>query len=64
MQAAELFDQKIKPTEVARRLRVSAKSAYQWHQLWPDSSRCGPAPAPGTALGVAAEGARRSGVTP
>ncbi|MEU5632880.1 winged helix-turn-helix domain-containing protein [Streptomyces rishiriensis] len=36
MQAAELFEQKIKPLEVARRLRVSAKSAYQWHQLWRD----------------------------
>ncbi|MET8809851.1 winged helix-turn-helix domain-containing protein [Streptomyces sp. NPDC004546] len=36
MQAAELFEQKIKPPEVARRLRVSAKSAYQWHRLWRD----------------------------
>nr|WP_267717340.1 helix-turn-helix domain-containing protein [Streptomyces sp. CoH17] len=36
MQAAELFEQKIKPPEVARRLRVSLKSAYQWHQLWRD----------------------------
>lgn len=36
MQAVELFEQKIKPPEVARRLRVSAKSAYQWHQLWRD----------------------------
>ncbi|MFB7175931.1 helix-turn-helix domain-containing protein [Streptomyces sp. NPDC056254] len=36
MQAAELFEQKIKPVEVARRLRVSRKSAYQWHQLWRD----------------------------
>ncbi|MYQ96917.1 helix-turn-helix domain-containing protein, partial [Streptomyces sp. SID4946] len=34
MQAAELFEQKIKPPEVARRLRVSRKSAYRWHQLW------------------------------
>ncbi|MFF7234352.1 winged helix-turn-helix domain-containing protein [Streptomyces sioyaensis] len=51
-QAAELFEQKIKPVEVARRLRVSRKSAYQWHQLWrtggpealasrgPSGSRC------------------------
>jgi transposase len=37
MQAAELFEQKIKPPEVARRLRVSRKSAYQWHQVWRDS---------------------------
>jgi transposase len=36
MQAAELFGQKIKPLEVARRLRVSLKSAYQWHKLWRD----------------------------
>ncbi|MEU6603457.1 helix-turn-helix domain-containing protein, partial [Streptomyces flaveolus] len=33
MQAAELFEQKVKPPEVARRLRVSLKSAYQWHHL-------------------------------
>jgi transposase len=39
MQAAELFEQKIKPPEVARRLRVSLKSAYQWHQLWRDGGR-------------------------
>ncbi|MFJ2478559.1 helix-turn-helix domain-containing protein, partial [Streptomyces sp. NPDC087659] len=30
MQAAELFEQKSKPPDVARRLRVSVKSAYQW----------------------------------
>jgi transposase len=35
-QAAELFAQKLKPPEVARRLRVSRKSAYQWHQVWRD----------------------------
>ncbi|MFD8725411.1 helix-turn-helix domain-containing protein [Streptomyces sp. NPDC059629] len=34
MQAAELFEQKIEPPEVARRLRVSMKSANQWQQLW------------------------------
>ncbi|MFG3585972.1 transposase [Streptomyces sp. NPDC047990] len=34
MQAAELFEQKTKVLEVARRLRVSPKSAYHWHQLW------------------------------
>ncbi|MDQ0761942.1 transposase [Streptomyces canus] len=39
MQAAELFEQKIKPPEVARRLRVSLKSAYQWHQLWREGGR-------------------------
>ncbi|WP_411088756.1 winged helix-turn-helix domain-containing protein [Streptomyces sp. 061-3] len=36
MQAAELFEQRIKPPEVARRLRVSRKSAYEWHQVWRD----------------------------
>ncbi|WP_420856445.1 helix-turn-helix domain-containing protein, partial [Streptomyces mangrovisoli] len=34
MQAAELFERKTKVSEVARRLRVSPKSAYLWHQLW------------------------------
>ncbi|MFF9011063.1 helix-turn-helix domain-containing protein [Streptomyces goshikiensis] len=33
LQAAELFEQQIKLSEVAGRLRVSVKSAYQWHQL-------------------------------
>ncbi|MFJ9753079.1 winged helix-turn-helix domain-containing protein [Streptomyces chartreusis] len=33
IQAAELFQQNVKPPEVARRLRVSLKSAYQWHHL-------------------------------
>ncbi|MFE0458554.1 winged helix-turn-helix domain-containing protein [Kitasatospora sp. NPDC058965] len=37
MQAAELFEQGVRPPEVARRLRVSGKSAYQWHQLWRES---------------------------
>ena len=36
MQAAELFERKVKPPEVARRLRVSVKSAYRWHQLGRD----------------------------
>ena len=52
MRAAELFEQEIKPSEVARQLRVSGKSACQWHQLWreggvralasrgPSGSRC------------------------
>jgi transposase len=34
IQAAELFAQQVKPPEVARQLRVSLKSAYQWQQLW------------------------------
>ncbi|MET8038780.1 winged helix-turn-helix domain-containing protein [Streptomyces sp. NPDC005345] len=36
IQAAELFEQNIKPPDIARRLRVSPKSAYRWHQLWRD----------------------------
>ncbi|KIQ67330.1 transposase [Kitasatospora griseola] len=52
MRAAELFEQSVKAPEVARRLRVSPKSVYQWHQLWreggvqalasrgPSGSRC------------------------
>ncbi|MGW2788195.1 helix-turn-helix domain-containing protein, partial [Streptomyces populi] len=32
MQAAGLFEQKITPSEVARQLRVSVKSAYRWQQ--------------------------------
>jgi transposase len=36
MQAADLVEQQVKPPEVARRLRVSQKSAYRWHQLWRD----------------------------
>ncbi|MEU0035660.1 helix-turn-helix domain-containing protein [Streptomyces sp. NPDC006333] len=35
-QAAEWLEQDLKPSEVARRLRVSVKSAYHWHQLWRD----------------------------
>ncbi len=37
MQAVELFEQRVKPSEVARRLRVSVKSAYLWQQLWRDA---------------------------
>ncbi|MER5398530.1 winged helix-turn-helix domain-containing protein [Streptomyces sp. NPDC002599] len=31
------FEQGIKPLDVARRLRVGEKSAYQWHESWRDS---------------------------
>ncbi|MFB6718441.1 helix-turn-helix domain-containing protein [Streptomyces sp. NPDC056358] len=34
MQAAGLFEQEARPSEVARRLRVSPKSSYLWHQFW------------------------------
>nr|WP_079158509.1 helix-turn-helix domain-containing protein [Streptomyces caniscabiei] len=33
-QAAELFAQEVPPPQVARRLRVSRKSAYAWHSRW------------------------------
>jgi transposase len=34
LEAAALFGKGVKPREVARQLRVSCKSAYQWHQAW------------------------------
>ncbi|MEU0664155.1 helix-turn-helix domain-containing protein [Streptomyces lavendulocolor] len=34
LEAAGLFAEGIRPLEVARRLRVSRKSAYQWHRAW------------------------------
>ncbi|MFE9429321.1 winged helix-turn-helix domain-containing protein [Kitasatospora sp. NPDC006697] len=34
LEAAALFGEGVKPPEVARQLRVSCKSAYQWHQAW------------------------------
>jgi transposase len=34
LEAAELFAEGIRPPEVARRLRVSRKSAWQWQQAW------------------------------
>ncbi|WP_308373925.1 MULTISPECIES: helix-turn-helix domain-containing protein [unclassified Streptomyces] len=33
-EAAEMFGQGMRPPEVARRLRVSRKSAYAWHAVW------------------------------
>ncbi|MFE1442986.1 winged helix-turn-helix domain-containing protein [Streptomyces sp. NPDC058739] len=39
MQAAELFEQQVRPSEVAGLLRVSVKSVYQWRQLWQDGGR-------------------------
>ncbi|MFE2578875.1 helix-turn-helix domain-containing protein [Streptomyces sp. NPDC059378] len=39
IQAAELFEENSKASEVARRLRVSLKSVYQWQQLWRDGGR-------------------------
>ena len=34
LQAAQLFAQDASPVQVAYRLRVSAKSAYQWRRRW------------------------------
>ena len=34
LQAAELFDAGVAPVEVAQRLEVSTKSAYQWRRVW------------------------------
>ena len=34
LQAARLFEQDMKPVQVARCLRVSTKSAYQWRRRW------------------------------
>nr|WP_230885582.1 winged helix-turn-helix domain-containing protein [Streptomyces spinoverrucosus] len=34
LQAADMFEQGVRPPEVARRLRVSRKSAYAWHAAW------------------------------
>ena len=34
LQAARMFEQGVSPVHAARRLRVSAKSAYQWRRRW------------------------------
>jgi len=34
LQAARLFAEDVAPVEVATRLRVSTKSAYQWRRRW------------------------------
>jgi len=34
LQAAGMFEQDMKPVQVARCLRVSTKSAYQWRRRW------------------------------
>jgi transposase len=34
LQAAQLFEQDASPVQVAHRLRVSTKSAYQWRRRW------------------------------
>ena len=34
LQAAQMFEQDMRPVQVARCLRVSTKSAYQWRRRW------------------------------
>ena len=34
LQAAQMFEQDMDPVQVARLLRVSAKSVYQWRRAW------------------------------
>lgn len=56
VEAAGLFAEGIKPPEVARRLRVSRKSAYQWHGVWREA---GPA-----ALATRGSGGQRCRLSP
>jgi transposase len=41
MQAVDLFEQQVPAGQVAWRLRVSAKSSYQWQQTWRRDGRDG-----------------------
>ena len=34
LQAAAMFEQDMKPVQVAHEMRVSTKSAYQWRRRW------------------------------
>jgi transposase len=34
LQAAAMFEQKMRPEQIAARLRVSTKSVYQWRRRW------------------------------
>ena len=38
-EAAEMFEQGLRPPEVARRLRVTRKSAYAWRATWRDGGK-------------------------
>ena len=53
LQAAQMFQQGMKPVQVARSLRVSTKSAYQWRRRWR---------APGRRRRAGLHGRRRRGV--
>ena len=39
LQAAQMFEQDVDPVQVARLLRVSTKSAYQWRRRWRAEAR-------------------------
>jgi transposase len=41
MRAVDLFEQRVPAGQVAWQLRVSAKSAYQWQQIWRRDGRQG-----------------------
>ncbi|MDT0380682.1 helix-turn-helix domain-containing protein [Streptomyces sp. DSM 42041] len=38
-EAAEMFEHGLRPPDVARRLRVTRKSAYAWHATWRDGGK-------------------------
>src|SRR4051794_41945647 len=44
LQAARLFAEDVPPVQVAARLRVSTKSAYQWRRRWRGGGGEGPGP--------------------
>src|SRR5260370_231311 len=57
LQAAHMFEQDIKPVRVARLLRVSTKSAYQWRRRWRAGGPAALTPkSPGGAAGRPGEG--------
>ena len=45
LQAAQLFAQDASPVQVAHRLRVSTKTAYQWRRRWRAGGQAALAPA-------------------
>jgi transposase-like protein len=36
LQAAQMFEQDLDPVPIARHLRVTTKSVYQWRRRWRD----------------------------